>query len=493
MRSRGLLVAGLAAAIVGTSTSAAAVGLFCGPPTADAPPTIPYARAYISHRDGVQTMIVDAAIYGPEGMYAWIIAVPNKPELARVRDGDPLGALVESMPPEVGPDDSRRWRWAAWTAVLGVGLAITAPWRLRGTARSKLVRLGLESLVAAGIVGGAYGFGSIGQQSELSSPATTPLRDVPQILNRTMRGGNVEIIESPTAAELADWFRTHGAAPTRDARPVMDAAIRQGWSFVAVTPTRHDGRAQVSAPIEIVFRTPEPVLPLRLTGAGQRNDLVLDLFVSGTRPARADRTERWALDPDPDGKGGGLSLQRTSGLPVAGGTLTRLRARLPSEFARRDLTISWEQGPVPSPGPILRETQVRARSWFASMLAAWLVVLIGVGLGFRQGWTPMPLVGWLVFIAVPVFLAVYRQRTFAATWVDLTPPIPVERLEPAPQARAGMLAPCASCSSRPSGAWTTCPCPSVCGALPKPGTTASSRAVWTPISLGTCRAIWASG
>ncbi|MFQ3586631.1 MAG: DUF2330 domain-containing protein [Fimbriimonadaceae bacterium] len=432
MRARGLLAAGLAAAMAGTSASAFAVGLFCGPPMAAAPPTIPYARAYISHRDGVQTMIVDAAIYGPPGRYAWIIAVPAKPEVAQIRDGDPLGALVEKMPPAVGPDDSRRWRWAAWAALLGLGLAITAPWRLRGDARANLVRLGLESLVSAGLVGAAWAFGGVGMQAEVSSPATTPFRDAPQILNRTMRGGRVDVIESPSPTEMANWFRTHGAAPTRDARPVMDAAIRQGWSFVAVTPTRHDGRAQVSAPVEIVFPTPEPVLPLRLTGAGQRHDLVLDLFVSGTRPARADRAERWVLDPDPDGKGGGLAMQRASGLPVAGGTLTRLRARLPSELARRDLTIGWEEGPVPSPGPVLRENQVRSRAELASTLAAWVVVLTGVGLGYRRGWTPMPMVGWLVFLAVPVFLAVYRQGTFAVAWVEMAPPAPFGRFEPVP-------------------------------------------------------------
>lgn len=430
MLVRSPLISATAALAVGVSAPTSAVGLFCGPAVADAPPTIPYARAYITHRDDVQTMVVDAAIYAPEGRYAWIIAVPAKPDVARISDGDPLGALVESMPPAVGPDDSRRWRWATVAAVFGFGLCLSAPWRLKGGSRSNLARLAVEGAVAAIVVSGAWVAGGFGMGREIVRPATSPIRDVPQNLNRTLRPANVEIFEATSPGDLSAWFRKHGVAPTRDARPVLDAAIRQGSWFVALPPSRHDGRAQMSAPVEIVFPTAQPRLPLRLTGAGQRSDLVLDVFVFGDRPARADRAERWAVYPDPEGESGGLAMQRDSGLPVAGGTLTRLRARLPSEFARRDMTIAWETAPVRSPGPIRRESQVRSRAWFLSALAAWGVAFVGVGIGFRRGWTPMPMVGWLLFLTVPVFLASYRHETFTATWVDLEPAGRTERPVP---------------------------------------------------------------
>jgi len=61
------------------SAIASADGLYSQLHNALSHPELPYQRALISHRNGVETLIVESELKGPKGDYAWIVPVPNPP------------------------------------------------------------------------------------------------------------------------------------------------------------------------------------------------------------------------------------------------------------------------------------------------------------------------------------------------------------------------------------------------------------------------------
>lgn len=241
-------------------------------------PDLPYQRAVVSYRDGVQTLIVDSRLGGDEkGDHVWVLPLPAAPTKIEVVDPMYLdqmfraGAPIIERPPKyflpaegvfivllivsvihlACVRDPELWRRIATYLLLLVAVYFPFVWLMPVYARS-----------------GTKGFGvSIGAYDVVSLDPKEP--------------------GDPLA-----WLREQGAKVPDDARSVIEDYRRQGWAILVMKFVRRTGKEQPH-PLRFVFPARGPVYPMRLTGTATER-LVLDLIVIGHQRATVEGMTLWA-------------------------------------------------------------------------------------------------------------------------------------------------------------------------------------------------------
>lgn len=235
-------------------------------------PDIPYQEAFIAHRDGVQTLIIQSTIDGEGESFGWVVPVPAAPTHFEAVAPGVFDVLKQAVAPEV---EMRADAWPLWMAggvffILGVSILLGGKNRL-----SLLVFVLLLALLYA-----------------MSIPAFQKVRGYENggafgvVIERQEVVGNYEVtvLSGESAAPLNQWLaeNNYQALPT-EAEAIVDDYLREGWRFVATRLRRDGPSGDVLAPhpLRMDFRSEAPVYPMRLTAlnAGAQG-MQLELFVA---------------------------------------------------------------------------------------------------------------------------------------------------------------------------------------------------------------------
>lgn len=298
-------------------------------------PDLPYQRAVVAFRDGVQTLIVESRLGGGErGDHVWVLPVPAAPERIEEVDQEYLEMLFAAGRPVVDREPKSavpsEILLGAWVLVVLLGwLCQREPKVLQ-----RILMFVLGSFIVA-VIAGVYFpiFGS----------STKDLGDL------SVGAWDVAALEPERPEDPLAWLRTHGAQVPEASRRVLENYRRRGWSilvmkFVRRTPT------QQPHPLRFVFPAAQPVYPMRLTGTATER-LVLDLIVIGDRRAEVEGMTRWATAQGKRASGANRFYFRPH-VPVASKEasdlwqdcwLTSYRGEFSRRDMERDVSVAWSE------------------------------------------------------------------------------------------------------------------------------------------------------
>jgi len=305
----------------------------------------PEQRALLHWADGVETLVIETTVRAEATNFAWVIPLPAKP--TEITPATP--ALFTTLQTIFQPAVEMRAqdRWAAF------GLIAVLLWGLRGS------RLGLTSRISI-LLGAALAMllaslllpslGMAVARGAGSSASTVRLLG-------SERAGvfDVTTLTAARADDLVVWLQSRGFPAPAEMEPVVADYLKAGWVFIAAKADRDAATTNLTAlhPLRFTFPAPEPVYPMRLTGAGG-GSLRCDLYVfgparaaaAGWRTVLADRTDPPDVTLTSRPRPGEIRLRHaelaalTQGAPWA----TKLSATLDAAAMRRDVEIRWSPG-----------------------------------------------------------------------------------------------------------------------------------------------------
>lgn len=254
------------------------------------PPTIPYQRALICYRDGIETLFLQSRYSVDESSVAttlgWVVPVPAVPELAGFEAlmGENLFLkLAVNCRPHVIVASDVLFYMSLCGSLGGTYLLMAVRFRARFEKyRPPLINLMCYVFLAT-LVWGVFAPDMMGPD---------PLVDV--IKSEHVGIYDVRVIAARNADDLLEWLNTRGFRHDQSDRAVFDAYIADGWCFVAahINPRPEHSAYDVSlaglaAPLTLRFPCAEPVYPLALTGTGGHDTEVL-LYVASDAPMACD-------------------------------------------------------------------------------------------------------------------------------------------------------------------------------------------------------------
>ncbi len=241
-------------------------------------PAIPAQRAVVAWKDGVETLVVSSALDSEAQQLGWIIPLPGVPEDMAQETPGALKTLNFCLQPRITHELSPGLGWAIFAVficnlVLGVFLF------------KRKEFLGLLGLLAALALFAAIIMPALGTAGSSSATGSNAV-----LVEKTAKVGayDIKILRVKTAQDLDEWLAANGLAvlPAAARQPVADY-IGNGWVFAAIRLTRAEAGANTPHPVRLMFKTPAPVYPMKLTAAGGGRTRV-ELFVIANQRASAE-------------------------------------------------------------------------------------------------------------------------------------------------------------------------------------------------------------
>lgn len=254
------------------------------------PPTIPYQRALILHRDGVQTLFLQSKYEIPEQVkvaaLGWVVPVPAVPEVA-------------SLPAENARQIFWRLSFRSRPSIMSIGgilfslsilgLAglllmalvlcvfskyIPIHWTQRN--RKRVLLYAVAFLIIVGIL-----------SAIMPALSKSGISGVDVISEHRIGIYDVRVIQSDDAGELIAWLNVNNFQFDDADQSVFDDYINKGWCFVVayINPSADQEQYEIvseglAAPLILRFPIETPVYPLALTGTGGHDTQVLIYIMS---------------------------------------------------------------------------------------------------------------------------------------------------------------------------------------------------------------------
>lgn len=241
-------------------------------------PDLPYQRAVVSYRDGMETLIVDSRLGGGEkGDHVWVLPLPGAPTTIEPVETSYLDAVFAAGAPMIQGSAKARADEVVYFIVLAIVsvpylLRVRDPvrWRRMATYALLLIAILLPLSLLMPVYGG---FGT-------------------KVAGFAVGGYDVVALDPEEPADPLAWLREKGAKVPERAAAVIEDYRRRGWSLFVMKFVRRTGYEQPH-PLRFVFPAKVPVYPMRLTGSASRY-LVLDLVVIGDQRAAVKGLTLWS-------------------------------------------------------------------------------------------------------------------------------------------------------------------------------------------------------
>lgn len=267
------------------------------------PPSIPYQRALIVFKNGVETLVLQSRYEIPSSAskepLGWVVPVPSLPELA-------------SMPANWAQD---LFFWLSWISkpqihhlkneivegiiigtfslllLITISFILPIPERFKA-GRIKLFRLTfLVFVLAVAIELFLMTFTSYGVRGS---------NDVEVVSAQRVGVYDVKVIRATSAKELVSWLNANGFNYGAEDISAYESYITKGWCFVAakLNPTKEDGNDKIAAeglaaPLILRFPHKSPVYPVALTATGNHKTEILIYLVTDTKMQCDNRLKLW--------------------------------------------------------------------------------------------------------------------------------------------------------------------------------------------------------
>lgn len=437
--------------LIGGVASARADGKVFAPVMVPQQVAMPDQRALLAWKDGVETLVIESAFVGKGTDFAWVVPLPDKPEVFAATRGT-LPAAVALMQPVVEKGAGGLAALGILAGVVGM-VALGFGWRGVDVLFRASV-LGLLGAILGGVVGGFFsvpewswvigagvvvwlGRGFVRKSSRLLDvlltlllglvlaammiPSFGKVRGVAESGGETIGNVTVErrvvgdfdvaVIAGREGSGVVGWLEANGFAMDDAARSVAaEHAAAGGW-FVASRVRREfaeSGRS-VPAPLAFRFKAERAVYPMRLTGAGVKEGLEVELVVFGPSRAEASGLAARAVAPVEFTNVGALAGRRGEPQPRdarkvshpelkrwAEGTLaaTWLRGTLSPAQMQTDVVVNWGEGA----SPVGLHAMAEGDAWVDALALGGIVCVAGAlvcGLVFPPGRPPTK---WAVLV-----------------------------------------------------------------------------------------------
>jgi hypothetical protein len=383
------------------------------------PPKIPVQRAMITHRDGVETLVVESTFETKSENVGWILPLPAEPTKLEVGDADMLTSLSFSVRPEVVHDLKDKISGMGFVLLAGVVIGLLVAFR------ASLLGSGLA--LACMFLGVSVLLPALG-------PAGSSVGQIAGVdVSSTHRVGSyaITVLRAADPDALSKWLEAQKLTPlSSSATPIVSDYIARKWCF-AVAKLRREGEGLATPhPLVATFPAGKPVFPMRMTSLAEGKTRV-ELFVVADQRASAEKfhaeaTDRYAAVAKEDTG----SLERQAhyraektdlvvGHPAAvslmwnGCILSKLVAELTPEQMSGDVEIAM-LAPEPHRDRFYSQ-QGRRQMTLCILMAGGCLVSITAGLVFRRRRRPdkwglrvlgcaiaLPvLVAGIVYVSVP--------------------------------------------------------------------------------------------
>lgn len=431
---------------------------------------MPDQRALLAWKDGVETLVIESAFVGKGTDFAWVVPLPDKPEVFAATRGTLPSAVALMQPVVAEPLPGELLGIAFLAGVVGL-VALGFGWRgVDGLFRATVLGL-IGSLLGGGI--DAFFWGEIGwtwlifalgaiflgrnfvrRPSQLQEVLITLLVGLvlaaiaiptmgkvrsfgaeaqQTVVNITVERSvvgdfDVAVIAGREGAGVVGWLELNGFALDAAARTVATEHATGGGWFVASRVRREfteSGRS-VPAPLAFRFKTERALYPMRLTGAGATRELQVELVVFGPSRAEATGLTARAVAPlrfgevgEPGGRMGNRqpvearNVSHPELVRWAEGTAsaTWLRGTLAPSQMKEDVMVQWGAGA----GPVGLYALAEGDAWARALALGGLVCFagaLGCGLAFPAGRPPTK---WAVVVLAVSVAAVGSLRAITPT------------------------------------------------------------------------------
>lgn len=342
IRCRALVLAVIAAAVLALPLAARADGKMFSMAVADVSGAqMPDQAAMIVYdaANKRQTLAIETRFVGTGTDFGWIVPLPSRPEVTPGTTGM-FPCLRGMFAPIVHRGGDEALTFGLIVLVLFTLSIVYLSGRWRELCAALLLILFLAAVTPA--LGTA--------RSSAGSPVAEP-----EFVDRRVVGDfDVTTLESPRGEAVVRWLRDHHFHVPATAESAIHQHAREGWSFVATRLTREAGTSEPTTahPLVFAFTTDAPIYPMRLTGAGAKRDLAVELFVFGASRAAASAFAAAAGAPvrmhdEPSSLvrhfASRIQVQHSTLGPLIGGAAygTRLTATLRPRDMQRDIAISF--------------------------------------------------------------------------------------------------------------------------------------------------------
>jgi len=253
--SRPLLVLGALffALTLRPSSAHACGGTFCDRPPQGQPP-MPVDQSgenvLFVMQDGMVEAHIQIQYTGDPEKFAWVVPVPEIPELSVGSQLLFLNVLNGTVP------------------------------TFQSTATVEVCSSDGQRRSSSSVGCGMAGSDSSESYSPASNPGSTQGSKNEQALTRSVGAFDVAILQPSSVSELDTWLLDNGFEPDEEAPPIFQEYLSRGYAFVAIK--LHPG-AGINEIHPLVVRYPgnEPCVPLKLTRIAATEDMVVRTFFLG--------------------------------------------------------------------------------------------------------------------------------------------------------------------------------------------------------------------
>lgn len=253
-------------------------------------PEIPRQRAILTHRDGVETLVIESSLQGMGTEFAWIIPLPARPTSFEKTTPGLIKTLSLTLQPEITHAQPQQLMSLLVLAFV-LTVAYLCAWLKTSKTRQSWAILTLCLL----IVGGFFAMPHMGtarmQAAGRGSSTGANLVDT-----RRIGSYDLAVIEAENPQVLDQWLTANGYAGLDEAdHTIVADYIADNWCFVAAKLTRTADGLSRPHPLAMTFPSKEMIYPMRLT-ATAGSDLYLELFVIADTAAKSPLLETELCD-----------------------------------------------------------------------------------------------------------------------------------------------------------------------------------------------------
>lgn len=391
-------------------------------------PTIPSQTAFIRYDEGVQTLIVESSVKLGEGdRFAWVLPLPNEPTLMEPVGSTTLVTLRSAIDRIVvtrSPVIRELTIALVYAGIISLFfiVRILLKWK---TGRSLPVLLPACLLALFTLL---WIMGAPHRQTRSGAGSALPSSNVEVLQREAVGSYDISVLKATDAKQLDTWLsKNEYATVGEDSAAVVQNYVDEGWIFLAIK-LRRAAEELEPHPLKVVFPSPHPVFPMRLTAApGQETNVAI--FTAGPVPYvhpefrtifrnkaqkwhRSWRRERTVISLDRRTRWGYANADIVA-LVNDQEWVTRLEATLTERTMREDIVLSpLTEDADPVQVKVYAGHVVTYHAIRAGLLATFLVLPIGFSLllGGKRRRAPI-LLGMLgVVVVVSAITALLHER-----------------------------------------------------------------------------------
>lgn len=390
---------------------------------------IPAQRAFISFRDGTETLIVESGLSSESPNVAWVLPLPAVPDTIEKASPGGLKTLSFCLQPRIIHDlvpFAVISSALLFLVLLYLGIRLESP----ALSAAEAITAILLIVLLAGLLLPALGNA---RQLSVSQTATGVTVEKEVVVGSYA----VSVLRADAPDDLDKWLRDNGFSPLpKEAEPVVADYIGHGWCFCVARVLRTEEGTSTPHPLKVVFPTEKAVYPMRLTVLANSTPH-FQIFVAGKREARCNRLdtefvdlyhdERAAENDGPSYFSGttfGQDVGHEDICPLLwdGCVLTKLSGKISPAGMTDDIILDWQE-----PRPVRRTffTHKGALSAALGAFSSGLFLLTVTTLMLHHRRVQAP--GGRRFYAIHIFprLAL-AMLAVSSTFYFLCPTIPVE-------------------------------------------------------------------